>query len=431
MGMTWRSLDLLRRNLGDVGEGVASYIKGRQEEAKQEEAANMIKKFIADNPAQYDMSLAPLAHSSAPTDAFAAIKAMQPKRELVTQSKTGAVHQATQPFGKDYTISEKPLIEGTDPTTQVEWIQAKDEKGQPRFGIMNGVQVPILQGHDRTTKAPIPGWEKFGSAVGTGMSAAMAGGEPIDDKTLRFFAERELAGGEPPSISARDLPTKRKYNAMLAAVAAERGITGEGAVQNRALYNAHKKAITDLTARKALVKSYEGAALNNIKVAEEMAKKYKTGPWPAMNRFQNWYAERIDNNPAFTSLENAIYTAVREYAKVATGSLGAAGLTDAGMKEAERLLNTAQSPEQFAAAVAVMKRDLANVPLAIDEEIKMERDLISSLLSNTSDYEKGKQPTAAPSTGGTVKVRRKSDGKTGTMSEESFKANADKYERVQ
>jgi uncharacterized protein len=255
---------------------------------------------------------------------------------------------------------------------------------------------------------------------------------------MEFYALRELNGGGGPgtAISQRDVATKQAYANTLARVAKEHGITGDAAAGIPALYKSHQATLTQLQKTAAMTKTYEQTALKNLDIAEEMAKKYGRTAWPAANRFQNWFSENVDNNPNYTALENSIYTAAREYAKVTGGgAMSAQALTDSASKEAQKLINAGQSPEQFLAATSIMRRDMHNVPASFDAEIEAERGLLGSLINSTQARgpvnPAGGAPLAAPATGAKVKVRNKATGKTGTMSETSFNAHSDQYERVQ
>jgi len=418
MGISWKSLALLKDSLGNVGEGVTSYLKNRQEEEERQNNYGALKEYMGSEAGQgFDPKMANLAFQSNNFRAMPALQSMATMRKttaptphFMTQPKTGAI---------DYTqvdsLSGTPgpvqnLVPGVDPAANVEWVQAQNPDGSLRFELNNGLKTPVLQAHDKSTREAIPGWIKFGTTVQERANANTVGGaaDQMDDVALDFYARRVLSGFPEPSFG-RDIASKRRFYKKVSDLATQSGISGEQSVQTASLYKAHTKAIVDLTARKALLKSYEGAALKNIGLAEQALAKYGGSAVPSINGFRNWINYHWNNDPDLTSAENAVYTAVREYAKVATGSLGAAGLTDAGMKEAERLLNMMQTPEQNKAAMAMMKRDLANVPAAIDEELNAERSLISQLMGSTQQFSSDQNTapavpaTNAPPQGSTVR----------------------------
>jgi hypothetical protein len=81
-----------------------------------------------------------------------------------------------------------------------------------------------------------------------------------------------------------------------------------------------------------------------------------------INQVANNFVRGATPAANLTQFEVYIYTAAREYAKVVSGSAASvAGLTDSAGREASKLLNAAQSPEAFAAAVQAMQNDMANV----------------------------------------------------------------------
>jgi hypothetical protein len=77
---------------------------------------------------------------------------------------------------------------------------------------------------------------------------------------------------------------------------------------------------------------------------------------PIVNRYTQWaFGQALTGRKELTRFETYIYTAAREYAKVTSGgAMSAQGLTDSASREAEKLLNAAQTPQAFKAAIEAM-----------------------------------------------------------------------------
>lgn len=101
----------------------------------------------------------------------------------------------------------------------------------------------------------------------------------------------------------------------------------------------------------------------SLDYAQQLSPNLPRSGSPIANRFIQWVSGReLTGNPALSQFEVAVYTGVREYAKVTSGaSQSVAELSQGAAQKAEQLLNAAQTPQAFDAAVAAMRRDMANV----------------------------------------------------------------------
>lgn len=104
------------------------------------------------------------------------------------------------------------------------------------------------------------------------------------------------------------------------------------------------------------------AAKANLDIALQKMKDVPLTFVPDVNKALNFIRSNATSAPGLSAYETAVYTAIREYAKVATGSAASTtGLTDSAVREAQQILNTWQTPEVFAANVGVMKQDMDNI----------------------------------------------------------------------
>jgi len=142
---------------------------------------------------------------------------------------------------------------------------------------------------------------------------------------------------------------------------------------NQSGFKADQATLTLLTKRvgatRAFAEQAKGSLNNAAKAAQAMP---RTGS-PIFNRYKQFVTGKtLTGDPRLTALETFIYSASRDYAKVTSGGAeSVAALTDTANAKAEELLNAAQTPEQFTAALTAMQQDMDNAV----ETLVAERDM--------------------------------------------------------
>lgn len=151
----------------------------------------------------------------------------------------------------------------------------------------------------------------------------------------------------------------------------------------RAEYKANSGALSKMVPAYRFTAGAAGTANDNIELALDQSAKVPRAGSPLVNRYLQWAnGHTLVGNPQLTKFETYIYTAAREYAKVTSGaSQSVAGLSDTAAKEAEKLLNAAQTPEAFAAAAGAMQNDMQNVTKNQIKQIGGVSDTIAKFLS--------------------------------------------------
>jgi hypothetical protein len=150
----------------------------------------------------------------------------------------------------------------------------------------------------------------------------------------------------------------------------------------RAFSGAQVKAVSMYVGTSAA----QGAANDNLQLALDQSEKVGRTGAPLVNRYYQWGQSQLGGQPLpnLTQFETYIYTASREYAKVVSGaSMSVQGITDSAAKEASKLLNAAQSPEQFKAAATAMQNDMVNVRTNWKKQIDSVSKTIGDFLSAT------------------------------------------------
>ncbi len=170
----------------------------------------------------------------------------------------------------------------------------------------------------------------------------------------------------------------------------------------RAQYRGNATALNRLIPQYQLTSGFAGTANDNLQLALDQSAKVKRTGVPLANRFMQWATtgpSALKGDPERTRLENYIYTAAREYAKVVSGNAGSvAALTDTASKKADSLLSAAQTPEAFAAAVEAMQADMRNVTKNQASQIANVSDTIARFLGvPTSPFgDTGAPPKSQP-----------------------------------
>ena len=106
-----------------------------------------------------------------------------------------------------------------------------------------------------------------------------------------------------------------------------------------------------------------------------------------MNEFVQTGQTHVTGDPNLQKFKNLIYTAVREYARVANGqALSIAGLPATAVEDAKALLNSAMNGEQILAALDAMDQDMRSIDEAWQRQ--------------AADLRTGMSTQAAPRPGG-------------------------------
>lgn len=143
-------------------------------------------------------------------------------------------------------------------------------------------------------------------------------------------------------------------------------------------YKATAGALTTMSRMRSQILSFEATANKNLDLAAQISKTVPRTGIPLVNRIQQGLQNNFAGDPNLQAFHNSIITAANEYAKVITGQTGGAAVSDAARKEAQTLLSAAQTPQQFAAAVAVMKQEMQNRRDSLNEELDVLRNSFGS-----------------------------------------------------
>lgn len=187
--------------------------------------------------------------------------------------------------------------------------------------------------------------------------------EAVHNAGMDYYLTHNL----PPRLS----PAER--SAILneaATIAKDNGDTAEETALRGQANKATQTAINDITKRRSLVATFEKDADKRLALILELSAKTDRTGMPALNRWLNAGRKNIEGDEDVNNLNSAMVGAQAELAKVLSGSLGNAGVSDAARAEAQQIINTAMSDGQIKSLVPVLRRELKYKLDSYDETIK-------------------------------------------------------------
>lgn len=218
------------------------------------------------------------------------------------------------------------------------------------------------------------GFYKKGGAAGAGVSPGMTE-DAIDAAAARY----NLTGTLPTfGMGVSGKADKEAVLNRAAAIAKESGKTAEEQAIGQASAKTQLSALGQLRAQKAKILTFEGTAIKNADIALQESEKVDRTGSPALNRWINAGKVKIAGDVGVARLNNAMMTLANEYAKVMSSATGAGVTSDTARKEAQEMINSAQTPEQVRGVIDLMKKEMANRRKSYDEEEQVMLDSMKS-----------------------------------------------------
>lgn len=245
--------------------------------------------------------------------------------------------------------------------------------------------------------------------LSTGPSLSVKGGASYDQTTLYNSAILSLLGAPDSSIGGMGSAAGRSaIGNKLSAITKAYNISPMDIAAAKTDYKALTGAQVKLTTQAVFINTFAKTAIDNLNLAlQQSANVPRTGA-KFVNKYAQWAQGNFTPAGPLATLETYIYTASREYAKVTSGgAMSAQGLTDSAQKEAERLMNAAQSPEALTATINAMKADMSNVSNEMNKSVNQLPSAIASIVKQMSGG-----ANQSPSQPQSVKLQDPKTGKT-------------------
>lgn len=185
-----------------------------------------------------------------------------------------------------------------------------------------------------------------------------------------------------------------------------------GLAGNSADFKSNSASLKKLQTSADFMQSFEDTALKNLETALAAAAKVPDAGGTLLNKPIRAWAQMFGNTN-MSAYKAALITARSEIGKVLSGSTGSAALSDSARHEVEDLMGNDASLAQLQSAAKILRTDMHNRKTAVAESIATIRGRMGG--------KKAKADGEAEPLGGTVTVRRKSDGVQKVLSPDAAK----------
>jgi hypothetical protein len=160
-------------------------------------------------------------------------------------------------------------------------------------------------------------------------------------------------------LPARITPVERTMILNRAAEKArEAGDTAEEASLRAVANKSGQSALSTLNRQMQMTSVFERDADKRLTLVQELAIKADTSGIPALNRWINAGRKNILGDVDVNNLNSAVISLQAELAKVLSGSLGNAAVSDSARAEAAQIINANMSLEQINSLIPVIRKEL-------------------------------------------------------------------------
>lgn len=235
-----------------------------------------------------------------------------------------------------------------------------------------------------------------------------------DPAAVDFAATMLIERGTMPQLGAGMAQARVAIMKRAAEMLTERGQTPQDAVARQQLNRAVQGALTANMRQTAqlgnFIKTAEKIKDQGLAISEEVD---RTGV-PLFNKWLQAGQRSIAGDPGITKFDLANASLAAEFARVMNSATGGGVSTVDARRHALELLNTAQTKEQYRAAVGQIHQEL----MARVQSLREESQELQNLTRGTGTLT---NPTGAPEAPTSIKgdttlrVRRKKDGIMGTL----------------
>jgi hypothetical protein len=170
------------------------------------------------------------------------------------------------------------------------------------------------------------------------------------------------APGAAPGTPAKPHPTAAGVGSMVA---------------SQSDTKAGQLSLNDQVKRYNLIAGIESDASKDFDLAQSKMNATDASGSPLVNKIAQDWSNKVYTNPETSQFVNAITAARDKYARVVSSATGAAGITEGGRKEAQRLLPDTITPEAMPGLLATARAEMHNRTSSAQAQIDATRAGIS------------------------------------------------------
>jgi hypothetical protein len=187
------------------------------------------------------------------------------------------------------------------------------------------------------------------------------GAANMSDNTVDTLAAMARAnGGKLPASLARNPLMQAKVLERMADQAKANGEDGAAIVYAGNARKANAGALDNLTKLQTATNAYSDTLDKNLSSLLSAAKAAGGTGSPLVNRALRAYQQNVAGDPDTQQMVTYLNAVESEYAKLSSGSLGNAPISDAAKKDAKNVINSALTQGGFEAVADAMRREAQN-----------------------------------------------------------------------
>lgn len=286
-------------------------------------------------------------------------------------------------------------------------------ESQKRLGEIKAPQTRnVFNGTQETQQEFVDGkWQTYGQGPrfakvpgvgGTGGGLSTTSFEKLsekDQRTVDFYAKQSLGGDNSWQVGlARGKVGQQliqRVKDRIPELAEATGQTAQDVSGTKAEMKALDKTLTDRVKYSTAVEQLQGTLSKQAELVESLIGKGASASGsPVLNKWLQ-AGRKATGDPDVRALNAAIIGLSREHQRVLGGPLSNAQLHASSAETADKLINSADTPESMRALIKVMRTEAANGKKQADETVKEIKGRISGLGRGNAKPETSSEDKAA------------------------------------
>lgn len=279
-----------------------------------------------------------------------------------------------------------------------------DENGKKRYGYLDssGIPHPVGGAETKEPTLKLTSDEEGNTSYAVpypGMPGPKQASAPIDPQAVDYVAKIFNQTGEMPAMGMGAADFRKAVLSRAAQLAGFEGTSPNDVIQNKAFYSSLKSGLTQLEKQKTMVSAFTDNFDRNLQLAKEASTKLDRTGVPIFNAWLNAGRRSVTGLPELSAFDTYIKTAINEFTRITTtANAGNTQMAEQEIAKVEKLLNAAQTPEQFDAVLVAMENETKNRMKSFDSAIKIKRDQIRELSTPGGNRSKGGSATQTKTT---------------------------------
>ena len=190
----------------------------------------------------------------------------------------------------------------------------------------------------------------------------------VTDEAINNAAARYNIDGTLPAMGMGKEAAAGRSAILNRAAELATGTSGADQRMGQIDNKANSGALNQLQKQQSMVSSFERTFTKNADLATNLSNKLDRSGVPIFNTWKQAGQKAVTGNADLSAFHAATETVINEYAKISSGSMGNTAVSDAARKQAQSILNTAQTPEQYIAVLSLLRQETQNRMSSFDAE---------------------------------------------------------------